>query len=68
MIRIPGAIDKYIMDGKIKKISLEKQGKVSSVSMEKLNTKKQDDDAYAKRKSKPFDNMLNEEIEKISSK
>ena len=68
MVRIPGEIDRYIMNGKIEKIVLEKQGKVSSVSMDKLNTKKQEDENYTKRKSKPFNDMLNEEIEKISSK
>ena len=68
MIRIPNEIDRYIMDGKIQDITLEKKSKVGSVSMGKINIDK-DKDNYnptkSKTKSEPFDDILQVEIKKL---
>ena len=68
MIRIPNEIDRYIMDGKIQDITLEKKSKVVPVSMEKVNVNKDKDDkntSKSKVKKQPFDDILQVEIKKL---
>ena len=70
MLRIPGAIDKYIMDGKIA-FSLNKSNKVMPVYLDKLLANGQDKAPYSNKEEdimEPFDDVLQDEIKKISSK
>ena len=68
MIRIPGEIDRYISEGKLK-LSLKKDRRVMSVTMDKISSNGLEKEDFKKKKeSEPFDDILKEEIKKISSR
>jgi hypothetical protein len=68
MIRIPGEIDRYISEGKLK-LSLKKDRRVMPVIMDKISSNGLGKEDFKKKKeSEPFDDILKEEIKKISSR